>query len=460
MKYYLAVDIGASSGRHILFWKEADGVHMREVYRFEHKTIQRKGRECWDIEQLLEHVKIGMKRCKEIGCLPVSMAIDTWGVDYVLLDEDGNRIDDCICYRDHGFDHGMEQVFSIVSKEELYNRTGIQFQQFNTIFQLYERKQHIDLYQAKHFLMLPDYLAYELSGILFNEYTNATTTQLINAQTKDWDYDLMEKLQIPTHIFHPLLQPATYIGTLRPQIQKEIGYSLRIMTCASHDTGSAFLVPQAKDSIIISSGTWSLLGVHLTHACISEESMKHNYTNEGGYHTIRFLKNVMGLWLLQELQRDFETFYTFDELTQFAEKADPFDTIIDVDDHRFLKPQHMVHEIDAYCMQHHLRQPKTIGEYVQCICHSLAVAYHKAILELESIQKKTYTSITIIGGGVQNEYLNTWIEKVCHKPVIRGVIEATAYGNAMCQMQADHVFSSLDEARKEALIVSMREEKQ
>lgn len=453
MDYYLAIDIGASSGRHILFWKEQNNIYMEEIYRFINCSQEIDGFECWNLPRLVENIKKGMRICYEIGKIPKSMAIDTWGIDFVLTDKFGNVVSDCICYRDKSFEKSMEEVFDKIPKEEIYQHTGIQFQQFNTIYQLYTMKKRMDLKKVSHFLMIPDYLNYVLTGMYHNEYTNASTTQLINAFKKDWDEEILDILQIPRELFHPLIQPGKILGDLQDKVVKEIGYNLTVRACASHDTGSAFLVPEDQDTIILSSGTWSLIGIQLQHPYISVESMNKNYTNEGGFHTIRFLKNIMGLWLLQSLRRDLKSILSFQELCDLGKASKPFDTVINVDDSCFLKPENMMEAIDNYCIMHSLQKPKTIGEYVQCICRSLAVAYNQAIKELETLQQRSYDSITVIGGGVQNEYLNEWIERICHKKVIRGTVEATALGNAMIQMYADQQFVSLEEARSCKLVI-------
>ena len=458
MNYYLAIDIGASSGRHILFWKDELQIHMREVYRFVNETRKIDNYECWNTKKLFHHIKEGMKVCYDLQKIPSAMAIDTWGVDFVLLDHDGELINECVCYRDPSFDHAMDEVFEIIPKMELYERTGIQFQQFNTIYQLHELAKRMDLTEASHFLMMPDYMNYLLTGIIANEYTNATTTQLLNAKTHKWDKTILENLHIPRHLFHELTMPGTYIGNLRSDIVNQTGFQTKVWTCASHDTGSAFLVPDSEDSIIISSGTWSLIGIHRTDPLVDEESYRHNYTNEGGWHTIRYLKNIMGLWLLQEVQRNLDQSYTFTELCELGRQSEYLPTVIDVNDHRFLKPANMMKAIDDYCNTHNLIIPTTIGQYVQCICRSLAVAYKEAIIELEHLNQQTYHNITVIGGGVQNEYLNCMISEICERPVIRGTIEATALGNAMCQMVANGEFNNLQEARTYKLVVHARKE--
>lgn len=458
MNYYLAIDIGASSGRHILFWKEEMQIHMLEVYRFVNESEKIKNYECWNIDKLFHNIIKGMKVCHNLKKIPCAMAIDTWGVDYVLLDDVGELLNECICYRDHSFDHVMDEVFHIISKEELYEHTGIQFQQFNTIYQLYEMSKRIDLKKANHFLMIPDYMIYLLTGVTVNEYTNATTTQLLNAKTHMWDETILERLHIPCNIFHEVIMPGTCIGTLRHDIVNEIGFQTKVWACASHDTGSAFLVPDNEDSIIISSGTWSLIGIHRATPLINQESRMCNYTNEGGWHTIRYLKNIMGLWMLQEVQRNLDYVYTFTELCELGKQSEPISTVIDVNDYRFLKPTNMIKAIDTYCTEKGLAQPKSIGQYVQCICRSLAFAYKDAIKELEQLNKRTYLNITVIGGGVQNEYLNCLISEICERPVIRGTIEATALGNAMCQMIANREFDNLQEARACELVVHTRKE--
>lgn len=457
MEYHLAIDIGASSGRHIVFWKQNKELHMHEVYRFKNETIRINKRECWDVEGIVEHILKGLSICKQLHKIPTTLAIDTWGVDYVLLDEDEHRIEPCIAYRDHSFDHSMEEVHDILSKEDIYQKTGIQFQQFNTIYQLYEQSKRINMSHVKTFLMMPDYFNYRLTGKKANEYTNATTTQLLNAKSKQWDTAILKALHIPKKIFPEMLQPCSTLSRLSKSIQNRVGFDTTVLTCASHDTGSAFLTVHDQNTIIISSGTWSLIGIHVKHPIINSFSMKLNYTNEGGYKTIRFLKNIMGLWMLQEVSRDLKNAYTFDELCSFA-RASKIDTIIDVNDAIFLKPEHMMDAIQQYCRSKKLIQPSSIGDYVRCICHSLAVAYQQAIHEVEFLTNRYFHTITILGGGSQNTYLNEWIKSVCHKEVVLGETEATAYGNALSQMYYCKEVDSLHHPQRVTFIQHQKEE--
>ena len=322
-KYYLAVDIGASSGRHILGHLENGKIELEEIYRFENGMDHKDGKLLWNVERLFGEILNGMKKCKELGKLPVSMAIDTWAVDYVLLDEKDQILGDTYGYRDHRTDGMDAEVAKILPETELYARTGIQKQIFNTIYQLMavEKKTPEIMKQAKTLLMLPDYFGFRLTGNKLSEYTNGSTTQLVDPHTYQWDKELIQSLGYPEAIFLPLKMPGTKVGNLLPQIQEEVGYDLEVVLCGSHDTASAVMaVPQTEgDGIYISSGTWSLMGIESLEPIITKEAAAANLTNEGGYdYRFRYLKNIMGLWMIQSLKKEINDAYSFAQLCEMA----------------------------------------------------------------------------------------------------------------------------------------------
>ena len=302
--YYLAVDIGASSGRHILSHIENGKLVLEEIYRFENNLVKSKDGLVWDIENLFSNVLNGIKKCKEIGKIPKSIAIDTWGVDYVLLDENKNEIKPCFCYRDSRTSAVIDEVESLVSPTELYAKTGIQKQNFNTIYQLYADKKNNRLKNAKYFLMMPEYLSFKLTGVCKNEYTNATTTGLVNANAKTWDADIIYALGLTEVPFLPLSLPSSHVGFLSEDIQKAVGFNCAVLFAPSHDTASAVCAcPMRDNDLYISSGTWSLIGTEITEPILNDSARKLNFTNEGGIdYRFRFLKNYMGMWLFQNIR--------------------------------------------------------------------------------------------------------------------------------------------------------------
>lgn len=451
--YYLAVDIGASSGRHILGTMQEGKLVLEEVYRFENSMTKRDGHLYWDVERLLEEILIGMKKCGEIGRIPVTMGIDTWAVDYVLLDEQGKTTGGVYGYRDKRTE-GMEQeVFRIVPAEELYARTGIQMTQFNTIFQLMADKLHEPqrLQKADCLLMLPDYFNYRLTGVKKSEYTNATTGQLVNLETKRWDWELIESLGYPTKLFQPLTMPGTIVGALSEQVRRQVGYSCQVMQVASHDTASAVIsVPfQGEAGLYISSGTWSLLGTELQAPICTKESLACNYTNEGGYqYRYRYLKNIMGLWMIQSVRREAAQAYSFAEICQMAEAEKDFPSRVNVNEDCFLAPEHMTDAIQAYCRRTGQPIPETLGQVAAVIYQSLAQCYGEEFQHLEELTGKKFDAVHIVGGGSEADYLNRLTAVKSGKTVYAGPAEATAIGNLMVQMLEADVFRDLQEARK------------
>lgn len=341
MEYYLSIDIGASSGRHIIFGlDEEKKLRMEEIYRFSNGMEEKDGHLCWNLDRLFSEIITGMRLCGEKGFVPKSMGIDSWAVDYVLLDQNDNVIDKCYGYRDQrtaGMDRGVEKEIDL---DSLYKRTGIQKQQFNTLYQLMSVKTKApkDMERAESFLMIPDYLAFLLTGNKGNEYTNATTTQLVSVDTKTWDYELITKLGFKKSIFGEIFSPGTLVGGLSEKIKRLVGYDTKVIRVATHDTASAVLaVPSPeKECVYVSSGTWSLMGVELSEANLSYEGMKANMTNEGGYdYRFRFLKNIMGLWIIQSFKKECAPEMSYEELCTLAKKCDDFDTVIDINSERF-----------------------------------------------------------------------------------------------------------------------------
>lgn len=450
-KCYLAVDIGASSGRHILGWVDKGKIRIEEIYRFENKLVKRNGHLCWDLEHLFHEVVEGLKKCKELDRIPESVGIDTWGVDFVLLDKSGNVLGNTVAYRD-GRTKGMdEEVYKVIPESELYGRNGIQKQIFNSIYQLMAIKKETPeaLEQADRFLMVPEYLNYRLTGVAMNEYTNATTTQLVNAKTADWDFELLERLGLPTKIFGELNMPKTLVGPLSEEMAERVGFQTDVVLPATHDTGSAVMaVPtNSDDSIYLSSGTWSLMGIERLIPDCTEKSRKHNFTNEGGYHH-RYLKNIMGMWMMQNLRREFKHKYTFEELYELAHIGRYFTSTVDVNDEAFLAPDSMIKALQDYCEKTGQEKPETECELLYCVYKSLANCYAETVSEIEEVTGRSYDTIHVVGGGCQDRFLNRLLVETTGKEVYAGPVEATAIGNLMAQMLRDKLFEDLKEARQ------------
>lgn len=450
-KYYLAIDIGASSGRHILSHLENGKMILEEIYRFPNGMKEVDGEKTWDIEELYRHVLCGMKRCKELGKIPVSVGIDTWAVDFVLLDSKDERLGNAVAYRDDRT-RGMDQkVYEIVAEEDLYKSTGIQKQIFNSIYQLMalkEKKPEI-LEKAETLLMIPDYLNFLLSGVKAQEYTNATTTQLVDPESRDWDRDRIKKLGYPEKIFLPILEPGTTIGTLKGSVQGEVGFDCKVILPATHDTGSAVVaVPSNEEDVLyISSGTWSLMGTEIQEADCSREAMLHNFTNEGGYkHTYRFLKNIMGLWMIQSVKKEIGKDVSFGEICDAASKCS-IESLVDANDPRFLAPENMTEEVKQACKEAGLEVPETLAEVAAVIYKSLAKCYGETLEELEAQTGCKYQKIHVVGGGANAEYLNRLTAQFTKRKVLAGPTEATAIGNLAVQMIALKEFADLKAAR-------------
>ena len=454
INYYLAIDIGASSGRHILFWLEEGIMRMEEIYRFPNGMHPEKGHLCWDYPALENHILAGMKRCGELGKIPLSVGIDTWGVDFVLLNEKDEILGQTVGYRDNRTEGMDREVAKYISPEELYACTGIQKAIYNTIYQLMAVKCNEPelLNQAKTFLTVPDYFHWKLCGVKANEYTEATTTQLVNPETCDWDWELIDRLGYPKEMFQKILQPGTVLGSLTDDVAEQLGYRCQVVLPAAHDTASAIMAMPATDpdTVYISSGTWSLLGVELESPDCGENSRTTNFSNEGGYNgKICYLKNIMGLWMIQSVRNELAEQgekLSFAELCDLAEKA-RLDSTVDCNDDRFLSPESMIQEIRNACREKNQPIPETAGELASVVYRSLAVCYEKAVSQLRQSRGKDYRTLSILGGGSNADYLNRLTAAYTGCTVYAGPGEATAIGNAMAQMQRGGEFASLTEAR-------------
>ena len=450
--YYLAIDIGASSGRHILGYIEEGKLKMEEIHRFENGISDNNGEACWNLTKLFEEIKLGMKKCKEIGKLPVSVGIDTWGVDFVLLDHNDKVLGNTVAYRDSRTKGMDEKVYSVISEDKLYARTGIQKQLFNTIYQLMAMKETHPEYmeQAQSMLLVPDYFNFLLSGQKRCEYTNATTSQLVNPITKGWDEELIDLLGYPRRIFTEIGLPGTVLGTLTKEISEEVGFDCKVVLPATHDTGSAVLaVPSnEKNPLYISSGTWSLMGTERFEADCSPESKLRNLTNEGGYeYRFRYLKNIMGLWMIQSVKKEIAVGFSFAEICNMASQSD-ITSLVDCNDDRFLAPANMTLEIQKACQETNQPVPKGIAEVAAVIYNSLANCYKETVNEIEAMTKTTYDVIHVVGGGANADYLNMLTARYTGKKVLAGPSEATAIGNMLVQMIVGLDLKDLQTARE------------
>ena len=421
MRYYLAVDIGASSGRHIVGWQEDGKLQTREVYRFPNGVREEKGHLIWDMDALLSEVKEGIKAAhREFGNIE-SLSVDTWGVDYVLLEGD-REILPVYAYRDHRTQSQTDKVHSQIPFDTLYRKTGCQFQPFNSIYQLSHDREQGRLEKATDLLMIPEYLLYKLCGVKAREYTNATTMGLVSAQTGEFDGEILDVLGYPKKLFPKLSQPGTVLGTYE---------GIRCVLCATHDTASAVAgIPMEGNHPYISSGTWSLLGVKTKTPLTDEQSRLANFSNEGGIGYTRYQKNIMGMWLVNRLQEELCPETDFARIVAMAEES-TCDILVDANAPEFLAPQSMKQAFDE-ASGNGLTPP---GDYFRCAYRSLAVSYQKALAELESATGEHYEKLYIVGGGAKNEFLNRLTEEATGKQVIALPIEATALGNLKVQME-------------------------
>ena len=422
MKYYLAIDIGASSGRHIVGWRENGELRTKEVYRFPNGVLEQNGHLVWDVDTLLFHVKEGITAAKAEFPGIVSLSIDTWGVDYVLL-RGNEEVRPVYAYRDSRTETVIPKVHEILPFAALYAKTGCQFQPFNSIYQLYADKLAGRLEGVTDFLMIPEYLLWRLCGVKSKEYTNATTTGMVNAETGEFDPEIISTLCLPAELFPKLQKPGTILGEYD---------GIKCVLCATHDTASAVEgIPMDGSQPYISSGTWSLLGVKTPKPITDDASRTANYSNEGGVGYNRYQKNIMGMWLVNELQKELCMGLGYAGIVNAA-KESPCDVLIDTNAPEFLSPKSMKAAFDRATGG----QLVSIGDYFRCAYRSLAESYAEALAELEQNTGKTYEKLYIVGGGAKNELLNHLTAKATGKEVIALPIEATALGNLKIQMEA------------------------
>lgn len=452
MTHHIAVDIGASSGRLVLGTLQDGKIQLKELHRFANGFQERDGSCFWDIDVLFGEILTGLAKVKAQGIERCTLGIDTWAVDYVLLDQAGNRIQEVYAYRDRRTEHAMQRLAELIPPETVYGKTGIQQLNFNTLYQLFVHDRE-ELSRTDSILLVPDYLYYLLTGKKGNESTNASTTQLLNLDTRDFDTELLNLLGLRKEQFPGLIEPGTELGALRPELMEQ--YDLpecRVIVAATHDTASAVLgIPAAKGrrAAYLSSGTWSLLGVELAQPLNDAKAMEANYTNEwGAYGTYRFLKNIMGLWLIQEVRRLDGNRFSFAELADLAAEAEPFRSLIPCNHDRFLNPEHMIEEIQQACEQYGEPVPESIGQVARCIFDSLALSYRTYLEELELLTGQSIDMLQIVGGGANNQLLCQLTANMLGRDVSAGPTESTALGNLAVQMIAGNLLPNIAEARE------------
>ena len=449
MRYYLAIDIGASSGRHIVAYLENGKMITEEIYRFQNgpeelTAYDGKPHLMWTHERLFGEILNGLKKAKELGKVPYSIGIDTWGVDYALLDENDEAIGGTYCYRDSRTEATIPQVHEVLPFETLYAKTGIQFATFNTIYQLLDDVKTGRMAKAKSFLMLPDYFHFRLTGVKKQDYTNATTTGMVNSITHKWDEEIIEKLGFKKELFGELTQPGGEVGELSDEIAAIVGYKAKVVLPATHDTASAVLAaPLSAQTPYISSGTWSLLGVEQNNAHTSDAARVAGYSNEGSVNgQFRLQINIMGLWMIQQVRHELGDKHSFVELAQLA-RENPIPDEFNVNDQKFFAPESMIDAINET-----VGRKLSVGEMAYAVYHNLARYYDLALKELEAVTGEKYETLNIIGGGSQNKLLNAMTMEYTGKKVITGPAEGTAIGNLMMQMVGCGDIKDIQEGRQ------------
>jgi rhamnulokinase len=450
---YLAVDLGAESGRVVLGRFDGGRVSLEEVHRFPNTAVGLPDGLHWDVLRFLSEIKDGLAKSMREEEIE-GIGVDSWGVDFGLLDGEGALVSNPYHHRDARTEGMMEEAFGLVPKEEIYQTTGIQFLPINTLYQLLAMRGSPLLEAAETMLLIPDLINYWLTGQKACEYTNATTTQLLDLEAGGWARDLFEGMDLPSRILAPIVQPATELGPLLPEVAEEVGAGPPVFAVASHDTASAVVaVPaEGEDFAYISSGTWSLVGVELSGPVVTEEGLRANFTNEGGFGgKTRLLKNVMGLWLLQECRRQWAREgheYSYEELARLAEDAPPAGPLVDPDHPAFLAPGDMASRIRSYCEETGQGSPEGPAAVARCVFESLALKYRHAIEQAESLAGRAIGTINILGGGSQNSLLCQLTSDATRRPVLAGPVEATALGNLMVQAYARGHLTSLEEIRE------------
>lgn len=456
---FLAFDFGASSGRAILAKFDGEKLELEEKHRFSNDPVNINGDLHWDVLRLFFEIKQGILKCANSGDRDIDcIGIDTWGVDYGLLDKNDKLLGNPYHYRDTRTEGMYEKAFAIVPKEEIFKETGIAFNWFNTLYQLLAAKLSDDtaLKEAKTLLMMPDLFNFFLTGVKKTEYTEASTSQIFDSNKHEWAYDMLKKFDIPTDILTDVIYPGDIVGTVKPELAEELGIAeVPVVAVASHDTGSAVAsvpVTDEKDFIYISSGTWSLMGVELDKPNTSDAALKYNFTNEGGVNkSIRFLKNIMGLWLIQESRRQWDregTLLSFDELEKEAREAVPFASLIDPDYPAFQTPGNMPKRIREYCKMTGQAVPETTGAVVRCIAESLAFRYRYTIEGMEDVTGNKYNTVNIVGGGIKDKMICQFTANATGRTVHAGPVEATSIGNIIVQGIAMGAIKDLNEGRK------------
>jgi len=456
MTDYLALDLGAESGRAIVATLAGDKLTLHEVHRFSNGPVQLPDGIHWDVLRLWSEIKTGIASAVKQGIQLDGIGLDTWGVDFALLDKNNALLANPFHYRDARTDGMVDEAFKRMSRAEIFANTGIQFMQINTLYQLLamsmQKSPVLDI--AKTYVSIPDLFNYWLSGEITNEFTHATTTQGLDPRTRDWATPVLNAMDIPTHLFKPVTAPGTRLGTLLKPIAEETGVGgVRIVVPACHDTGSAVAaVPaQSNDFAWISSGTWSIMGVETHEPCLTEKALGYNFTNEGGVlDTWRLSKSLMGLWLVQECKRTWihqGEELSYDEITRLAAEANPFLAVIDLDDPRFLYPGEMPERIQKYCADTNQTVPVTKGEIVRVALESLALKYREVLQQVEDLTGNRYEPIHIIGGGTKNKLLNQFTADCTGRFVVTGPVEATAIGNVLMQAYGLGHLNSLADLR-------------
>lgn len=438
---FLAVDLGASSGRVLLGTLSAERFTVRELHRFDNGPV-RLGRSLyWNALGLWQHILDALAIYARDHKAPLDgIGVDTWGVDFALLDRDGQLLGNPHHYRDPRTDGVMNEVFARVPKADLYRRTGLQFMQINTLYQLYSMRESPQLETAETLLMMPDLFHYWLTGVKKGEMTVASTSQLLDAKTRQWDRELLEHLGLPRRVLPPLVAPGTVLGTLHPDVARNVRLSpdTPVVAPATHDTASAFAAASGG-GMLVSSGTWSLVGAEVAEPVLTAEALARDFTNESGVGgTVRLLKNVAGLWPLLECRREWLSAgerLDWDNLFALSDRAEPFRSLIDPGAETFLNPESMTEAIRAACRANGEPEPSTVGEFVRCCLESLALKYRSVLDDLEVLVGPIET-VRIVGGGAQNRRLNQYTADACGRPVVAGPVEATALGNLMMQAVA------------------------
>ena len=456
---FLAFDFGASSGRAMLAKFDGNKIELEEKHRFSNDPVNINGSLYWDVLRLFYEIKQGILNCVHTGDGDIdSIGIDTWGVDYGLLDKNDKLLSNPYHYRDTRTDGMYEKAFGIVPKEEIFEETGIAFNWFNTLYQLLSSKlsDDVSLKEAKTMLFMPDLFNFFLTGKKRTEYTVASTSQMFDSQKYDWAREMLDKFGINPDLLPEMVYPGEIIGTVKPELAEELGIKeVPVVAVASHDTGSAVAsvpVTDNKDFVYISSGTWSLMGVELDKPNVSDEALKYNFTNEGGVDkSIRFLKNIMGLWLIQESRRQWQregTLLSFDELEREAREATPFRSLIDPDYSAFETPGNMPERIRKYCEMTNQPVPETTGAVIRTIAESLAFKYRQVVEGMEEVTGKKYSVINIVGGGIKDKMICQFTANATNRVVNAGPVEATSIGNVIVQGIALGAIKDLNEGRK------------